>query len=133
MEGKMKKILLIDDEEGTRALLVPALESFGFSVIVAASAMEGYKIAKSDGIDLILLDLMMPGVSGIELYEVLDLFLKKTKVMVYSAYSVDVQKRIIPHAAGYFDKGMGMDTLKRKLATILNEEDQKTALKPGNG
>jgi len=40
----------------------------------------------------------------------------------------------IPNATGYFDKGMGIDTLKRKLATILNEgEDQKTALKLGNG
>jgi len=61
------KILVIDDEMGIREGCKRALVPQGYTVETAADGDEGLKIIKSDNIDLALIDIMMPGISGIEL------------------------------------------------------------------
>lgn len=61
-----KNILIIDDEVGIRNLLKFRLVSFGFDVIVAEDGYTGIEIAKSKKPDLIILDIMMPYLNGIE-------------------------------------------------------------------
>jgi DNA-binding response OmpR family regulator len=61
-------ILVIDDEEANRSLLVRRLALHGHSVLTAETGEEGLAIAARDAIDVILLDVLMPGISG---YEVL--------------------------------------------------------------
>jgi two-component system, OmpR family, response regulator len=60
------KVLLIDDEEDIRSIGKLSLEAVGnFQATLAASAAEGIKSALSDRPDLILMDMMMPGVDGL--------------------------------------------------------------------
>ncbi|MFH1691720.1 MAG: response regulator [Candidatus Omnitrophota bacterium] len=61
-----KNILIIDDEVGIRNLLKFRLVSFGFDVLVAEDGYTGIEIAKSKKPDLIILDIMMPYLNGIE-------------------------------------------------------------------
>lgn len=61
------KIVVIEDEAAIRDMLKFTLMSSGFEVFEAANAEEGWKIVLDNSIDLILLDWMMPGTSGVTL------------------------------------------------------------------
>jgi DNA-binding response OmpR family regulator len=62
----MAKILLIEDEQALRRALQDALESNGYSVSLAADGETGLKLAANDIPDLIILDIMLPGIDGFE-------------------------------------------------------------------
>ena len=62
----MKKILIIEDEKKIRRFLQLELEHEGYNVTVAEDGAEGFDKFKKDYFDLILLDLMMPKLSGEE-------------------------------------------------------------------
>ena len=59
-------VLVIDDESSVGTLLRFNLRQRGFGVETAASAAEGYARAKSKSFDLIILDVALPGIDGIE-------------------------------------------------------------------
>jgi two-component system, OmpR family, response regulator RegX3 len=60
----VKQILLIEDEQGIAEPLVYQLEKAGYSVRWSADGKEGIDLFESEGADLVLLDLMLPGTSG---------------------------------------------------------------------
>ncbi|MEN8264075.1 MAG: sigma-54 dependent transcriptional regulator [Nitrospirota bacterium] len=62
----MHRILVIDDEESIRALLKDFLETKGLEVVTASNGETGISLLKEDKFDLFLLDLMMPGISGLD-------------------------------------------------------------------
>ncbi|PWA11925.1 DNA-binding response regulator [Pueribacillus theae] len=63
----MQKILIIEDEQNIAELERDYLEVNGFESDIATTAEEGLKLAMTDNYDLILLDLMLPGIDGFEL------------------------------------------------------------------
>lgn len=65
----MAKILIIDDEEDIRTLLEYNLKKEGFGVLTAENGEQGIEVAKTFVPDLIVLDVMMPGMDGIEVCE----------------------------------------------------------------
>ena len=60
------RVLVVDDEAANRDLLAAVLEPAGFDVTLASGGLEGIQLATSGQPDLILLDLMMPGVTGFD-------------------------------------------------------------------
>lgn len=62
----MTKILVVDDELSIVTLLQFNIEKAGFEVITASDGQEGYELAIAEKPDLIVLDLMLPGMDGIE-------------------------------------------------------------------
>ncbi|MFF2479820.1 response regulator transcription factor [Paenibacillus sp. NPDC058071] len=60
-------ILVVEDERKIARLLQIELESEGYRVLLAGSGTEGWSLYGNGGVDLILLDVMLPGISGIEL------------------------------------------------------------------
>ncbi len=60
----MKHILLIEDEPGIAEPLVYQLEKAGYSVVWSADGTDGIERFRAEGADLVLLDLMLPGMSG---------------------------------------------------------------------
>ncbi|WP_438024249.1 CHASE domain-containing protein [Sorangium sp. So ce233] len=66
-EGPRKKILVIDDHPENRAVLVDLLAPLGFEVTAAEDGREGLARAAEVGPDLVITDLLMPGMDGIEL------------------------------------------------------------------
>ena len=62
----MKTILVIDDEESIRTSLKGILQDEGFRVVFAKTGEEGISTLKEENPDLILLDIWMPGIDGIE-------------------------------------------------------------------
>ncbi|HHZ97377.1 MAG TPA: response regulator transcription factor [Flavobacteriales bacterium] len=67
----MKKILLVDDESDILEFLSYNLENAGYKVKVANNGEEGVRVAKSFIPDLILLDMMMPEMDGVETCEII--------------------------------------------------------------
>ncbi len=63
---KREKILVIEDEADILELLQYNLEREGYRVFTAMKGEEGILLAKKEGPQLILLDLMLPGIDGIE-------------------------------------------------------------------
>jgi two-component system, OmpR family, phosphate regulon response regulator PhoB len=67
----MKTALIADDEESLRTLIETTLEAPGLRVLHAANGNQAVELARREHPDLILLDWMMPGKTGIEVAEVL--------------------------------------------------------------
>ncbi len=67
----MQKILIIDDEEDIREILSYNLQKEGFETFIASNGEDGIQMAINSNPDLILLDVMMPGMDGIEVCETL--------------------------------------------------------------
>lgn len=61
-----KKILVVEDHQDTRELLKYNLESAGYEVVAAADGLTGLEMAQAHKPDLIILDLMLPGMDGLE-------------------------------------------------------------------
>jgi DNA-binding response OmpR family regulator len=61
-----KRILVVDDEEGLRLLYKEELEDEGAEVIVASSGQEALDKLDDNEVDLVLLDIKMPGMDGVE-------------------------------------------------------------------
>jgi DNA-binding response OmpR family regulator/tRNA A-37 threonylcarbamoyl transferase component Bud32 len=64
-------LLVVDDNEANRDMLSRRLEKSGFSVLVAADGPSALDIVERSRIDLVLLDIMMPGMTGIDVLKVL--------------------------------------------------------------
>lgn len=62
----MKNILLIEDDSHVRAFVIKGLQEEGFLISSAKNGEEGIAIFESGGFDLVLLDIMLPGMSGID-------------------------------------------------------------------
>ena len=63
----MSRILLIDDDPGVRDSMERTLRAAGYSVQSASSGEEGFDVARNGGFDVILSDMKMPGISGLDI------------------------------------------------------------------
>src|SRR5579872_3119891 len=66
MTSRQNRVLIVDDNEMNRDMLARRLERKGYHVSMAASAHELMERVKKDGIDLVLLDIEMPEISGLD-------------------------------------------------------------------
>ena len=115
----MKKILIVDDEKKIRKIYSGLLMGEGFEVIERSNAMEASETLVREKVDIVLLDINMPEVDGSILYEIMQLFHKRVKIIVTSVYPLDEQKRLIAEAADYYDKSQGIDILISKINKVL--------------
>lgn len=67
MDPQLKKILLVEDEDFIRELYVRQLTKAGFSVKSAVDGQSGLDTLKNEAFDLLLLDIMLPGMNGLQL------------------------------------------------------------------
>ena len=84
-----KKVLVVDDELDMRIFITTLLETSGYKPLAAADGIEGLEIARQQVPSLVILDVMMPKESGINLYRELrfDPKLKHIPVIMLSALS----------------------------------------------
>lgn len=67
----MRKLLIADDEDGVRSLVRITLETDGFEILEARDGDEALAMAREEKPDLMFLDVMMPGVSGVDVCKAL--------------------------------------------------------------
>ncbi|MBL9101285.1 MAG: response regulator [Myxococcales bacterium] len=82
-------LLVVEDEDGVRNLVKRVLDGLGYHVIVARTASEALLLCTGVVIDLVLTDVIMPGMSGRELVERLRVIQPDARVLFMSGYTAD--------------------------------------------
>ena len=113
-----KKILLVDDEADIAIAFRLGLESSGFSVDAYTSSITALANFKSNFYDLALLDIKIPEMDGIELYEKIRETDKKIKICFISAYDVDYHL-VKEYSACIIKKPITIDDLIKKINTEI--------------
>ena len=120
--GENKKILLVDDEADIALAFSLGLESNGFSVDAYTSSIKALANFKSDFYKLALLDIKIPEMNGIELYEKIREKDKKIKICFISAYDVDYHI-VKEYSRCIIKKPITIDDLVKKINTKMQEKD----------
>ncbi len=84
---KKSKVLVVDDSPDTIEMINRNLKSQGYSVFTAKSVVEATNILDSHQIDLVITDLKMPKISGLELVKYVRENYKETEVMMITGYA----------------------------------------------
>jgi DNA-binding response OmpR family regulator len=119
------KVLVVDDNEDVRDLVVHILNADGFHVFSASEGSSALSILKANEIDLVLLDVMMPGMSGLEVLTEIrtgsDKKIREVPVMMITAKSSteDIDKALAIGANSYVVKPFRGATIREKVRTIL--------------
>ncbi|MCG6538012.1 MAG: response regulator, partial [Syntrophales bacterium LBB04] len=83
-------ILIIDDEESIRDGCTQTLTKSGFEVITASEGVEGIRLARERKPDMVFLDLKMPGMTGMEVLEVLSKDIPDTVLVIITGFATIV-------------------------------------------
>jgi PAS domain S-box-containing protein len=121
-------ILVVDDEREIRELTQEALEDFGYVVLSAANGEEALDIYQEHGqtIDLILLDLNMPGMGGHKCLQELQRLNPTVRVLISSGYSANVQaaESLKSGAVGFIGKPYQLKELEAAVREALGKAEE---------
>ncbi|MDI6878148.1 MAG: response regulator [Desulfitobacteriaceae bacterium] len=123
----MAKILVVDDQLGVRRLLYETFRENQHDVKIAANGMEALELAKTFNPDLILMDMKMPGMSGIETLRQMRAMNLMTQVILMTAYG-DLHNMTQAEELGiihYLTKPFDLFELRDKVAEILVAQESK--------
>jgi DNA-binding response OmpR family regulator len=121
----MRTILVVDDDERLRELVAEYLGSRGFSVVKAADGEEGLAKVRGGGIDLVVLDVMLPRKDGLEICRELRSF-SRVPVIMLTARG-DETDRIVGLEIGaddYMPKPFNPRELLARVQAVLRRIDQ---------
>lgn len=125
----MSKILLIDDEADILEFLSYNLRKEGYEVFSAIDGISGIEVAKSEKPDLILLDMMMPGMDGVEVCQLLreDKRFTETLIFFLSARSEDYSQLAGFNAGAdnYIIKPISLKVLIARIRSVLKRAQNK--------
>ncbi|MBU2513629.1 response regulator [bacterium] len=119
--SEKKMILVIDDDKNIRELLSLEFEDLGYSVRTAGSGFDGIQILKDKAVDLVILDIKMPGMDGIEALEKIMSIHKELPVVIHSAYSHYKENYLTWSAMAYVVKSGNLEELKNTVQNLLNK------------
>jgi DNA-binding response OmpR family regulator len=119
----LKKLLIVDDEDGVRALVRMTLDTGDYQIIEASDGHEALDLAREHRPDLILLDVMLPDLSGMDVCRKIkdDPDLASTTIVMLTAraQTSDVGDAEEAGADGYFTKPFSPIALMRKVESVL--------------
>ena len=125
MAQEKQKVLVVDDNQDVRDLVVHILNADGFHVYSAADGENALAILNGNEVDLVLLDVMMPGISGLEVLSEIrtgsNKKIREIPVMMITAKSSteDIDKALAIGANSYVVKPFRGTTIREKVRTIL--------------
>jgi CheY-like chemotaxis protein len=92
----LPKILLVEDFDDTRLMMKMWLEKRGYLVIEAETGEQAIRLAQSEAPDLIIMDVMMPGMNGLDATQRIRQYqaLRRTPIVAVSAYGADEYRRL---------------------------------------
>ena len=117
----MAKLLIVEDEKNLRILYKNEFIEEGYEVLLAAEGKEAIKIAEKESPDLIIMDIRMPQMDGID---VMKKILEKNKdipIIINSAYSSYMDNFMSWAAKAYVIKSSDLSELKSKVREYIGE------------
>lgn len=128
----MKKILLIEDESNVVNLLKRGLEEEGYDISVAMDGLSGYEMAGKHQFDLMIVDIMLPGMNGIELCRKLRAEKVFTPILMLTALgsTENIVSGLDSGADDYLVKPFNFAELLARMRTLFrrkgsDDEDEK--------
>ena len=119
----MRTLLIVDDEDGVRSLVRMTLDSDNYKILEASDGSEALTVARESHPDLVLLDVMLPDLSGIEICRELkrDPAMGSTSIVMLTAKAqqTDLGEAEDAGADGYFTKPFSPIALMQKVESIL--------------
>ncbi|MBM4043681.1 MAG: response regulator [Planctomycetes bacterium] len=115
----MARLLVVDDNENQRLLYQEELTEEGHKVTLAKDGWEAVKLAKDDAPDLVILDISMPGMDGIEALGRMLADNNKLPVIIHTAYATYKDNFMTWSADAYVVKSSDLAELKAKVRELL--------------
>jgi CheY-like chemotaxis protein len=117
-------ILLAEDHDGLRESAQEMLEALGYRVLLAANGLEAVQLfkANSNRIDLVILDVVMPGQSGPDTYSQLTTGRSDLRVIFTTGYTSEAASltSLIEKGAGFLQKPYGQRSIGLKIRELLD-------------
>jgi CheY-like chemotaxis protein len=123
----MVKVLIVDDSEAFRRLNAEILKMDGHQVLMARNGRETLDLVRSERPDIILLDIMMPGLDGFEVCQALkdDPATRGMMVVMVTALSESVRHRAIQAGAdGFVTKPISSREMRDLVRTLTERTKQ---------
>jgi two-component system, NtrC family, response regulator PilR len=123
------KIMIVDDEAGIRELLSEALLEKGFDVTSAKDGRESLRYLKSKNFDLLITDINMPHLDGIELLKKMKTAGRKEKVVIMtgSAFDRSGLAKTIPHVYFQLKKPFKLNEFLRVVSVVLKTKNRNAS------
>lgn len=118
-----KTILIVDDEEALSHMLNDMLSEEGYHVLEANSAARALGILKSTKVDLMISDIIMPGMSGFELVDKVHELYPQVKIQLVTGYSDQVQDDVVLHKKILYKPYQQLDILERVSNLLQSDEE----------
>jgi CheY-like chemotaxis protein len=115
----MVKILIVEDEQHQRELYAMELSDEGYEVTEAENGKQAVEMVKKDKYDLVILDIRMPEMDGIEALGKILSKDKKIPIIINTAYSNYKSNFMTWTADAYVTKSSNLDELKSKIVEVL--------------
>jgi diguanylate cyclase (GGDEF)-like protein/PAS domain S-box-containing protein len=133
MNATMNRLLIVDDNEMNRDMLARRLARKGYEIGVADSALALVERVKEDAIDLVLLDIEMPEISGLDALRILRKAFSATEVPVIMVtaknQSEDIINALDLGANDYLTKPIDFPVAMARIGTQLSHKRAQEALK----
>jgi len=121
----MTKIMVVDDDKDATSLFEEVLKAEGYEPILLNESSKAVQLAKKEMPALFILDLMMPGLNGYELCEILhkDPMFSNTPIVIISAKddAESKQKALVAGARDYITKPFDVDEFLEKIKIFTTE------------
>ena len=119
----LKRVIVVDDDKEIQEIVTFVLNRNGFEVAVASNGQQLQRLLATQVPDLIILDVMMPGQNGYEIFSALrsDLRTQQVPVIIMTAHAEDIYERISVDlgAAVHITKPFHPLDLVEKIRTLL--------------
>ncbi len=124
--GDGQRVLLVEDESAVRESVQQSLEMLGYVVVSTDSAEQAEEVGDAGDIDLLLTDLMLPGMQGDELVRRIRSRRPELPVIVMSGYAQEaaLMERINGERTRFLQKPFDIETLARALRASLRAEER---------
>jgi len=129
-QDRAETIVVVDDEPVALEFCVTTLKRAGYHVFSASSGQQALAFFQPNRspVDLVLVDIVMPGMSGVELVKRLEKLSTDTKVVLMSGYSPDEVQRVVGDGASDYRcmwKPFQPDALLQMIGNVLAKREQK--------
>jgi two-component system, NarL family, nitrate/nitrite response regulator NarL len=121
-----RKILVVEDHPTVREVLRTLLGMEDFEVAVAPNGEAGLALADILQPDVVILDVMMPGLDGLEAIPGIVEASPRTRIIMYSAYAETRDDALERGAHGWCLKGEPWDTMAELIRRLIDERDRTT-------
>jgi len=132
---KLEKVLIVDDEQNMRRTLADILIDEGYDVTTAATGEEAIELCSKNRFEIILMDVRMPGINGVEAFRRIRRHQEGVRVILMSAYSIDALKEtaLDEGAIAFLSKPLDLEKVVdligevKDTAILVVEDDPETA------